>query len=83
MIATGNAQIVSDTFQATAERFSYNQQTDILTVEGTSRTDANLWFRRNPKEKMNHLVAVKILYRLSDQWTDIQNVKNATFNPGR
>lgn len=83
LIATGNAQIASPNFKATAERLSYHQQSDMLTIEGNSRTDARLWFRKTIRDSWNPLVATKIRYRLSDQWTDIQNVKNATLSTGR
>ena len=83
LIATVNAQIASPNFQATAERISYHQQSDMLTIEGNSRTDAKLWFRKTVRDSWNPLVATKILYRVSDQWTDIQNVKNAQLSSGR
>lgn len=76
MIATGNAHIISSQFEATADRVSYSQANDMLVIEGTPRSDANLWFRRNPATRPDHLVAGKILYRLSDQWTEVQNVRN-------
>ena len=79
LIATVNAQIAAPTFKATAERISYHQLSDLLTIEGNSRTDANLWFRKSARDSWNPLVATKILYRIKDQWTDIQNVKNAEF----
>ena len=76
MVASGNAHIISSKFEATADRVSYSQANDMLVVEGTPRSDANLWFRRNPAARPDHLVAGKILYRLSDQWTEVQNVRN-------
>jgi len=76
MVATGNAHIINSKFEATADRVSYSQANDMLVVEGTTRSDANLWFRRNPTARPDHLVAGKILYRLSDQWTEVQNVRN-------
>lgn len=76
MVASGNAHIISSKFEATADRVSYSQANDMLVVEGTTRSDANLWFRRNPTARPDHLVAGKILYRLSDQWTEVQNVRN-------
>lgn len=76
MVASGNAHIISSKFEATADRVSYSQANDMLVVEGTTRSNANLWFRRNPTARPDHLVAGKILYRLSDQWTEVQNVRN-------
>ena len=74
MVASGNAHIISSKFEATADRVSYSQANDMLVVEGTTRSNANLWFRRNPTARPDHLVAGKILYRLSDQWTEVQNL---------
>lgn len=81
LIATGNAHISSSTFEATADRVSYNRSTDILVVEGTPRSDAHLWFKQTPNARQrDHLVAGKILYRLSDQWTEVQGVRNVNIN---
>lgn len=83
VLATSNARIVGSNFEATAERLSYNERTDLLVIEGDSRQDANLWFQQQPGAKRDHLVAGKILYRPGDQWTQIEKVRNATFNQGR
>ena len=81
LIATGNTHISSSAFEATADRVSYNRSTDILVVEGTPRSDAHLWFKQTPNsQQRDHLVAGKILYRLADQWTDVQGVKNVNIN---
>ncbi len=81
LIATGNTHINSSNFEATADRVSYNRSTDILVVEGTPRSDAHLWFKQTPNSpQRDHLVAGKILYRLADQWTDVQGVKNVNIN---
>ncbi len=81
MLASGNAHLFSETFEATANRVSYSQATDVLVVEGTPRTDANLWFKQTPNDKNpTHLIAEKISYRISDQWTQTQGVKNLNIN---
>ncbi len=81
LLASGNAHIIGTAFEATADRINYNQATDMLVVEGTPRSDANLWFKPTPDARQrDHLVAGKILYRLSDQWTEIQSVKNIGIN---
>ena len=78
MIATGNAHILNDRFDATADRVSYDQSTDMLVVEGTPRRDANLWFKQTANDQNpTHLVAEKIRYRVKDQWTDVQGFKSA------
>ncbi len=83
VLATRNARIVGSNFEATAERLSYNERTDVLVIEGDTRQDANLWFQQRPGAQRDHLVAGKILYRPSDQWTQIEKVRNATINQGR
>jgi len=81
MLASGNTHIFSETFEATANRVSYSQASDVLIVEGTPRTDANLWFKQTPNDKNpTHLIAEKISYRISDQWTQTQGVKNLNIN---
>ena len=81
MLATGNTHLYSDQFEATANRVSYSQASDVLVVEGTPRTDANLWFKQTPNDKNpTHLIAEKISYRISDQRTQIQSVKNMNIN---
>ena len=81
MLATGNAHIFSDTFEVTSDRISYDQDSDWLTIEGSPRTDANLWFKQTPNDKEpTHLVAEKIKYRLKDQMTETQGVKNLSIN---
>lgn len=83
VLANSNARIVGSNFEATAERLSYNERTDLLVIEGDGRQDANLWFQQQPGAKRDHLVAGKILYRPGDQWTQIEKVRNATINQGR
>lgn len=83
VLATRNARIVGSNFEATAERLSYNERSDLLVMEGDGRQDANLWFQQKPGAQRDHLVAGKILYRPGDQWTQIEKVRNATFNQGQ
>ena len=80
VLATQNARIINQSFEATADRLSYNEQTDMMVIEGDSRQDANLWFQQKPGAPRDHLVAGKILYRPGDQWTQIEKVRNATIN---
>ncbi len=77
MIASENTHLFSETFESTGDRVSFNQGTDMLTIEGTSRTDANLWFKQTPNDNNpTHLIAEKIKFRITDQWTQVQGVKN-------
>jgi len=80
MIATGDALVQSDTFEARGIRISYDQQTEMLVLEGDTRTDANLWHSSRPGAARDNLVAGKILYRLSDGTTQIEKVRSATIN---
>ena len=81
LIASGNAHITSQSFQATADRVSFDQASEWLTIEGTPRTDANLWFKQTPNDKNpTHLVAEKIKYRAKDGMTETQGVKNLNIN---
>ena len=76
MVATGNAHITSQLFEATAQRLTYNDKTDMMIVSGSSRGNANLWFRPDPEAKLSHLTARKIMYRLADQWTNVEGVQS-------
>lgn len=80
LVATGDAVILGDAFEARGRRVSYNQQNDLLVLEGDGRTDANLWHASRPGAPRNQLVAGKILYRPGDGWTQIEKVRSATIN---
>ncbi len=80
LIATGDAVILGEAFEARGRRVSYNQQNDLLVLEGDGRTDANLWHATRPGAPRNQLVAGKILYRPGDGWTQIEKVRSATIN---
>jgi len=78
LLATGNARFVSDTLEATAERISYDESSDFLTIEGSKRSDANVWIRDDVQGNFEHVVAVKFSYRLSDKRLQIEKVRNAS-----
>lgn len=78
--AQGNARIVGDQFDATADRLNYSEVKDLLTLEGSNRTAANLSFSDPKASSQRNLVAGKILYRPSDGWTEIQKVQEASMN---
>ena len=81
MIATGNTQMQSDRFQATADRVSYREASDIITIEGTPRNDANLWFKQSPVDRNpTHLIAEKITYRIKDQLHETFGAKRLNIN---
>ena len=75
--ATGNAHIWGDLFEATADRVSYERRKDMLTIEGTPRSPANLWYQKTPRASREKLVAGKIEYRPSDQFTRVSDIKSA------
>ncbi len=79
LVAIGNAHIVSDTFEATAESVRYTEANDMMVIEGTPRTDANLWYSPVPGGNRQHIVAGKIQYRPSDQWTHVQGIRSGSF----
>lgn len=76
IIATGNVHVKNQLFESTAQRLTYSETTDVMTIEGSQRSNARLVFRSTAKSKPNQLVAEKIMYRLSDQWTNVQSMKN-------
>jgi len=83
LLATGNTHIFSETFESTADRISYNQSNDMLVVEGTTRNDAQLWFKESANDRTpTHLVAEKISYRPNseEQWTHTQGVSSLEIN---
>ncbi len=80
MIATGDAVVQSDSFEARGIRISYDQQTEMLVLEGDARTDANLWHSSRPGSPRDNLVAGKILYNMNDGSTQIEKVRSATMN---
>ena len=69
MIATGNAHILSDEFEATANRVSYSQATDLLVIVGSARNNATL---KTDADKF--ITAEKFTYRIKDKWTTIQSI---------
>ncbi|MEM9943956.1 MAG: hypothetical protein AAF939_20520, partial [Planctomycetota bacterium] len=81
MIATGNAHIFNAKLDAFADRISYNEASDMLTMEGTTRTDANLKIKQRPDDpNPTQLVAEKITYRISDQSTETFGIRNLNIN---
>lgn len=76
MVATGNVRILNHRFDANADRVSYDQTTDLLVIEGTTRTDAELRVKQQRNAQPNYIVAEKFLYRVKDQGYEIQSFKN-------
>lgn len=78
--AQGNARIVGDQFDATADRLNYSEVKDLLTLESSTRATANLSYTDPNTRSQRKLSAGKILYRPSDGWTEIQQVQEASVN---
>jgi hypothetical protein len=68
-MAAGNAQIEGQSFTAKAARVSYSQDKDLLVLEGTDRTLADLW-RQEQGAPQSHLQARKIEY-----WRQTNHIK--------
>ena len=62
MIASGNAHILSDEFEATADRVSYSQASDLLVLAGSARNNATL--RQNGSSTMT---GKKFTYQIKEQ----------------
>jgi hypothetical protein len=77
LLAVGNAHVTSQSFEAAANQIRYDQATDKLVIEGTPRSDAQLWYHpvANPNDR-KHLVAQKVIYWPGDQSYEIQGIKN-------
>jgi lipopolysaccharide export system protein LptA len=76
MQAEGNTSIQSELFEAVADRLTYSDDTDLLVIEGRPPADAKLSYRRSAKSQPETLRAAKVMYRLSDQWTDVSDVRS-------
>ena len=63
LTASGNTHIKSDTFEATADRVSYSQETDWLVIVGTPRTKANIWVDsvKSTGDKFSYRLSKQIL----------------------
>lgn len=80
MQAVGNASIKSELFEAVADQMRYNDATDLLVIEGKPPANAKLSYRRNASAQPRTLRLQKIKYRLSDQWTDMSDVRGGEVN---
>ena len=83
IIATGNTHVTSPTFEATADRISYNDANDQMVIEGTTRSPANLWHRQTPRGQRQHLTANKIIYHPASGTAETQGVRNINVSIGK
>ncbi len=80
MQAEGNTSIRSQLFEAVADRLTYADDTDILIIEGNRPAMAKLTYRKTPKAKAQTMLASKVKYRLSDQLTEVIDVRSVEAN---
>ena len=59
-----------------ADQMRYNDATDLLVIEGKPPANAKLSYRRNANAKPQTIMAQKVKYRLSDQWTEVSDVRS-------
>ena len=67
IIATGNAHIVGQMFEATAQRVSYTESNNMLTMEGSPRQDVKLRHRKSVGGEQTNLTTSKVMYNLTDE----------------
>lgn len=80
MQAVGNTSIKSELFEAVADEMRYNDATDLLVIEGKPPANAKLSYRRNANAKPETILAQKVKYRLTDQWTEVSDVRSVEAN---
>jgi lipopolysaccharide export system protein LptA len=68
--AIGNTLVEGQTFTARADRMAYTQAKELLVLEGTAKTDAQLWRQAYVGAPASHAAARKILY-----WKDTNRVE--------
>lgn len=73
-LAFGNAHIQSDNFDSVADRISYRDDTDELTVESTSGKNVALKVRRDEKSSWQQVVGSEIIYRTRDKTAEVKKV---------
>jgi hypothetical protein len=64
LLATGHVHLEGRTFTVQAVRVAYTSQTELLTIEGDGRADAEIWQRSVTGQEPNHFSAQKCMYNL-------------------
>ena len=80
MTATGNARIRGSQFDASAERISYTQMTNLLVIEAPNRSNAELRFSRPGQTNRGLMVAKTITYNLVTGETQVQEMKQMDYS---
>ena len=77
MIADGNVRIFGDTIDLSANRVSYNQVNDMLVVNGTTRTAANIRYQEGTgrSRAWQEFTAEKFEYQISSQTVNVSGVR--------
>ena len=77
MIADGNVRIFGDTIDLSANRVSYNQVNDMLVVNGTTRTAANIRYQEGTgrARSWQEFSAEKFEYQISSQSVNVSGVR--------
>ncbi len=82
MTASGNARIKGSQFDANAERVSYFEGNNVVTVEAPTRGDAEFWFERPGQSGRGHLVAKRIIYNLESGRWEVDQMKQMNYEDG-
>jgi len=73
--AKGNANVEGETFTAQAARLDYAQDKDLLILEGTDRTPAELWRQQGVGMPRSHLAARRIEFWRRDNHIKIDKAQ--------
>ena len=76
-VASGNAHIHSETVDSKADRISYRDDTDELTVKGDNGKNIQVNFRRDSNSQWNRVSGPKIVYNVKDKSAN-GNISNAS-----
>lgn len=75
MIAEGNVQVTGQTFSARSHLMTYSQAKDKITLEGGSRTAAELEHQPRPGDQRSKVAARKIHYWRSSEYVKLEDAK--------
>ena len=84
-VASGNAHINSNTLDSKADRITYRDDTDVLTLESTSARDVVLKMRRDARSPWNEMAGAELIYRPKTKTAEVKRVGriSATLENGR
>ena len=76
--AKGNASVRGRLFEADAQKLRYDDYSDVMTIEGSSQSDARLRYRETEKAPPSSLNTGKIRYHLTDGWVQVDEFKSGS-----